>query len=227
MEPGGGTMPVMRPGRWVKAVLLSAIIVTATATWVAIGRPAVPAFDEAWVRHTVGALGNVGPIALIGIMVLAIVVSPIPSGPIAVAAGALYGVTEGAILSVAGAEIGALIAFSLSRYLGHAAVRRSGNPILQFIAVPRSQVRLMWIVFAARLVPFISFDAISYATGLTDLSFLRFALATAIGVVPICCALATLGAGMADGGPDVMRIVLIAGGITLAPAVIAVWRRWH
>ena len=45
--------------------------------------------SEAWVRSTVAGLGVAGPLALIGLMVLAIVASPIPSGPIAVAAGAL------------------------------------------------------------------------------------------------------------------------------------------
>lgn len=50
-----------------------------------------PRMSEAWVRAMVGGLGMAGPLALIGFMVLAIVASPIPSGPIAVAAGALYG----------------------------------------------------------------------------------------------------------------------------------------
>lgn len=45
-----------------------------------------PVMSEAWVRGMVGGLGIAGPLALIGLMVLAIVASPIPSGPIAIAA---------------------------------------------------------------------------------------------------------------------------------------------
>ena len=40
-----------------------------------------PVMSEAWVRGIAGGLGMAGPVVLIGFMVLAIVASPIPSGP--------------------------------------------------------------------------------------------------------------------------------------------------
>ncbi len=178
-----------------------------------------PVMSEAWVRGTVTALGMAGPLALIGLMVLAIVASPIPSGPIAVAAGALYGTLWGGAFVVTGALLGAFAAFGAARYLGFDAVRRSTNPVLKYIAAPRSQISLMLIVFGSRLIPFISFDAVSYAAGITCLSFGRFALATFLGVLPICFALAAMGAGISDSGADWMWIVLLGGGITLLPFV--------
>jgi uncharacterized membrane protein YdjX (TVP38/TMEM64 family) len=185
-----------------------------------------PVMSEAWVRGTVAGLGVLGPLALIGLMVLAVVATPIPSGPIAVAAGALYGTLWGGVLVVAGALLGAFLAFGSARYLGFDAVRRSSNPMLRQIAAPRSQYRLMLVVFASRLIPFISFDAVSYAAGITPLTFGRFALATLLGVVPISFALAALGAGMADGGVDWMWVVVLGGGITLVPVIVTwVWDR--
>ncbi|MFZ1470310.1 MAG: VTT domain-containing protein [Paracoccaceae bacterium] len=178
-----------------------------------------PTFSEAWVRGLVGDLGVLGPLALIGLMVLAIVVSPIPSGPIAVAAGALYGTLWGGTITVAGALLGALIAFGSARYLGADWVRQSQNPVLCYIARPRSQFALMLIVFTSRLIPFISFDLVSYGAGITCLTIGRFALATAIGVVPICFALAAMGAGMADGDANWMWIVGLGGAITLTPLI--------
>lgn len=80
----------------------------------------------------------------------------------------------------------------------------------------------MLVVFASRLIPFISFDAVSYAAGITCLSFGRFAFATLLGVIPICFALAAMGAGMVDGGTDWMWIVVLGGSITLLP-VVAKW----
>jgi uncharacterized membrane protein YdjX (TVP38/TMEM64 family) len=209
-----------------KTVMLIVVTVATAMTFIAAGHSEFPAFHESWIRQTAIDLGVFGPLALIGLMVLAIVVSPIPSGPIAVAAGALYGASEGAIVSIIGAEIGALIAFSMSRYFGYDAVRRSQNPIMKFIAVPRSQRGLMWIVFASRLIPFISFDAISYATGVTNLSFGRFAIATGLGIVPICSILAMMGAGMATSGMDWMLVVMVGGVITLVPAIVAAVRTW-
>ncbi|WP_431297891.1 TVP38/TMEM64 family protein [Tabrizicola sp. BL-A-41-H6] len=170
-------------------------------------------------RSTVAGLGMAGPLALIGLMVLAIVASPIPSGPIAVAAGAIYGALWGGIFVVTGALLGAFAAFGAARYLGLNAVRRSTNPVLKYIAAPRSQSSLMLIVFGSRLVPFISFDAVSYVAGITCLSFGRFAVATLLGVMPICFALTALGAGMAAGGTDWMWIVVLAGAITVLPGV--------
>lgn len=183
-----------------------------------------PVMSEAWVRGIAGGLGMAGPVVLIGFMVLAIVASPIPSGPIAVAAGALYGTLWGGAFVVVGAILGACAAFGAARYLGFDAVRRSNNPVLKYLATPRSQASLMLIVFASRLIPFISFDAVSYAAGITCLSFVRFALATFLGVVPICFALAAMGAGMVDGGIDWMLVVMLGGAVTLIPIMVKwVW----
>ena len=63
-----------------------------------------PVLDEAWIGQVVGRLGPFGPVALIGLMVLAIVVSPIPSGPIAITSGALYGASVGTAISIVGAK---------------------------------------------------------------------------------------------------------------------------
>ena len=49
-------------------------------------------------------LGFVGPLLVIGLMILAIIFNPLPSAPIAIAAGALYGHTLGTIYIVIGAE---------------------------------------------------------------------------------------------------------------------------
>lgn len=213
--------------RTCKTVILIAVAVAAITTLIAVERGALPTYDEVWIRQTVKALGVFGPLAMIALMVLAIVVSPIPSGPIAVAAGALYGATGGAIVSIVGAEIGALIAFSVSRYFGYKAIRRSQNPVMKFIAVPRSQLKLMGIVFVSRLIPFISFDAISYATGVTNLSFCRFAIATGLGVVPVCWTLAAMGAGMATGELNWGVIVIVGGVVTLVPAGVTMLRTWR
>ena len=40
------------------------------------------------------------------------------------------------------------------------------------------------VVLIARLIPFISFDIVSYAAGLTSMSFLSFFIATGLGQIP-------------------------------------------
>jgi len=63
-----------------------------------------------------------GPLAIIGLMTLAILVSPIPSAPIALAAGAAYGHGWGALYVLLGAQLGAMAAFALARIVGAATV---------------------------------------------------------------------------------------------------------
>jgi uncharacterized membrane protein YdjX (TVP38/TMEM64 family) len=184
-------------------------------------RDNLPVMDEAWLRGLIAKMGPFGPLVLIGIMTAAIVVSPIPSGPIAIAAGAIYGTLYGAIYVIIGAVLGALLAFGIARYFGHDAIRKSDNAVLKYIAAPRSQWALMAVVFASRLVPFISFDAVSYAAGVTNLTLARFAIATIAGVVPVSVALAAMGAGMHDHGLSPMMLSALAG-ITLVP-VIGKW----
>lgn len=179
-------------------------------------------------RQLVEGLGAWGPVALIGLMIAAIVLSPIPSGPIALAAGAAYGPLWGTAYVVVGAEAGAVIAFWIARGLGYETVRRwpTVRPLLDRLGEDRSQLWLMAAVFASRLVPFISFDAVSYAAGLTPLTFWRFALATLAGVVPISFALTYFGEGLVEaevGGTALLVAVL--GGITLVPlAARALWK---
>src|SRR3546814_18046790 len=72
----------------------------------------------------VARAGFWGPVGIITLMTVAVVASPIPSAPIALAAGAAYGHLWGTVQVVIGAELGALIAFGLARVLGHDVLRR-------------------------------------------------------------------------------------------------------
>lgn len=180
--------------------------------------------DSAALRGYVADLGAWGPVAIIALLVLAILVSPIPSAPIALAAGAAYGHAWGTLYVMAGAELGAMAAFGISRALGHDAMRRRFGERLE-IGLLGSQNALMGIVFVSRVLPFISFDLVSYAAGLTILSFWRFALATLAGVAPASFLLAHFGREMATGESGRMLISVIAlGAITLVPLVVTLVR---
>jgi len=180
--------------------------------------------NGAALHDQVRQLGAWGPLLVIGLMVLAILVSPIPSAPIAMAAGAAYGHAWGTLYVLLGAEIGALVAFGLARWLGRETMRRWFGDRLS-VGLLGSQNALTGIVLVSRLLPFISFDIISYAAGLTVLSFWRFALATLIGIVPASFLLAHFGGEMITGESDrIMISVLALGAITLIPLAVALVR---
>lgn len=183
--------------------------------------------DAAALRRFVAALDPWGPLAVIGLMTLAVVVSPIPSAPIAVASGAAYGHFWGMAYVLIGAEAGALIAFGLARLLGADVVQRWFGERVR-VGWLGSQNALMGVVFASRLLPFISFDLVSYAAGLTPIAFWRFALATLAGIVPASFLLAHLGSEIGLGeAARALAAILALGLLVLLPLAIALARkRW-
>ncbi|MBC7286329.1 VTT domain-containing protein, partial [Hoeflea sp.] len=83
----------------------------------------------------------------------------------------------------------------------------------------RSQNALMVVVFVTRLMPFLSFDIISYAAGLTPLRTWRFAVATLLGIIPASFLLAHFGDELASGDWRRAGVTVLALGlITLLPA---------
>lgn len=161
-------------------------------------------------------LGLIGPIAIVGLIAIAIIITPVPSAPIAFVSGALYGHTFGTLYVVIGAVAGALIAFMISRKLGHDYINRKLHHRMP-VKIVGSQNTLMMIVFVTRLAPFISFDVISYAAGLTRLTVGRFFLATLMGIIPISFLLAHLGSEAANGEvQEIAFALLFLGLLTMA-----------
>ena len=212
--------------RWLKLCAGVLAVLALVAAYWALGETGVlgAIVDEEGLRRRIEDLGAWGPFAVIALMVLAILVSPIPSAPIAMAAGAAYGHGWGTLYVLVGAEAGALAAFGLARMLGGAALSRWFGERLS-VGLSGSQNALMGIVFASRLLPFISFDLISYAAGLTPLSWWRFALATLAGIVPASFVLAHLGFEMASGEADrFMYTALALGLLTAIPIAVTLVR---
>lgn len=208
--------------------LLLVLVIAAAWLWLILS-PGVGAFIDrlgtellpAWVATA----GVFGPLAIIALMTLAIVASPLPSAPIALVAGAAYGHTAGTVYVALGAELGALAAFLIARYLGRDTVERllgdkAGYGLLG------SQNALTLTVFVSRLLPFISFDAMSYAAGLSRLHLRRFLLATLAGIIPASFVLAHLGSAAVTGASIAQEWVVFGLGLLTAAPLLwaALWR---
>jgi uncharacterized membrane protein YdjX (TVP38/TMEM64 family) len=168
----------------------------------------------------VARAGLWGPVLIVTLMTIAVVASPIPSAPIALAAGAAYGHLWGTVQVVIGAELGALIAFGLARVLGHDVLRRVFGDRVD-AGLLGSQTALTATVFASRLMPFVSFDMISYAAGLSRLHAWRFALATLAGIIPASFLLAHFGGEAVSG--DLGRATWAVLGLGLLTGLPLLW----
>ena len=176
--------------------------------------------DRDTIKALVERAGHWGPVLIVGLMTIAVVASPIPSAPIALAAGAAYGHLWGTVQVVLGAELGALIAFGIARTVGHDGLRRLVGDRVD-AGLLGSQTALTATVFASRLMPFVSFDMISYAAGLSALHAWRFALATLAGIVPASFALAHFGGEAVSG--DLGRATWAVLGLGLVAGLPLFW----
>jgi len=169
-----------------------------------------------WVKEQ----GSVGPFFIVGLMTIAIVMSPIPSAPIALASGAIYGHTLGTIYIVIGSMLGATAAFFIARIVGADLTRRwLGDKYGK--GFRGSENALMGIIFISRLLPFISFDMISYAAGVTSLSYWRFAVATLAGIIPASFLLAHFGSELvAAENQRIGLTILLLGCLSLILIII-------
>ena len=207
----------VRPNAKAKVVgVLLLLVALAAIYWVMLETGALTTVtNKAALSEWIDQLGYWGPVGIIGL-------SPIPSAPIAMVAGAVYGSLWGTVIVVIGAEAGALIAFAIARSLGYDVIHRwrRVRPVLNWLGKDRSQGGLMLVIFASRLVPFISFDAVSYAAGLTPIAFWRFVVATLAGVIPTAYLITAFGGLlMASESGVVTGLLILVSGITLLPIV--------
>ena len=140
--------------------------------------------DFTVVRDFVESYGIYAAAVSFLLMILQSIAAPLPAFLLTFANANLFGWWKGAILSWSSAMAGAAICFYIARILGRDVVEKltSKAGLKQIDDFFEKHGRLSILI--ARLLPFISFDIVSYAAGLTSMSFGSFFIATGIGQLP-------------------------------------------
>lgn len=139
------------------------------------------------IRDWVNGFGILAPIAYIFVWaVLPIFFFPVPI--LALAGGLSFGLVGGSIYTVVGAIINSSIMFWMAKLLARDMVRWYLEDKMpekwwnRFMNVGRKDG--FFIVFVCRLIPVMPYNVINYASGLTDISFVSYSLATFLGILP-------------------------------------------
>lgn len=133
------------------------------------------------------------------LMVFQSVLAPLPAFLITFANAAIFGWWQGAILSWTSSMAGAALCFYLARALGRDTVEKyAGKGALASVEGYFEKYGSRTILIC-RLLPFVSFDAISYFAGLTPIKFWPFFIATGMGQLPATIIYSYVG-GMLTGG---------------------------
>lgn len=140
------------------------------------------------------SFGVWAPLVSAVLMVVQSIAAPIPAFLLAFANGMVFGWQWGAVLTWGSAMLGAAVCFWIARSFGRPAVERLAGGSRMLDAADRFFLQFgTSSVLVARLLPVVSFDLISYAAGLTPMSFGRFLLATGLGQLPATLAYSWLG----------------------------------
>jgi uncharacterized membrane protein YdjX (TVP38/TMEM64 family) len=203
--------------RFLLPIVLVLVVAGALVAW-------SPDLDAAAIAERVRAAGMLGTVGLLALLIVQCVVAPIPSEPIMMAAGFVYGPRPAFVIAWTGVVLGAALCFWLARAYGRSVAERivraerldaaeagvqRGGPVTTFAGL-----------LALRAIAFHSFDIVSYACGLVRLPFPMFVAATALGSCPKVFAFTYAGATLA--ARPVWLDALILAGTLGALAVVVV-----
>lgn len=118
--------------------------------------------------------------------ILPIFFFPVPI--LAIAAGISFGLLEGVIFTIIGAMINSSIMFIMAK-------KFAKNKVIEIF---KTKISKKWydkltnieknngflIIFLMRLLPIAPYNVINYLSGLTEISFLKYSLATFLGIIP-------------------------------------------
>lgn len=136
------------------------------------------------VKGYIKSYGMLAPVISFLLMILQSLAAPIPAFLITFSNAAIFGWAWGALLSWTSSMAGAVICFYLARSFGRILVEKmNGHQSVQQIE-SFFERHGKYTILIARLLPFISFDIVSYVAGTTSMSFWSFFWATGLGQLP-------------------------------------------
>ena len=164
--------------------------------------------DFTEVKQFISSYGVYAAAISFALMVLQSIVAPLPAFVLTFANANLFGWWQGAILSWSSAMAGAALCFYIARILGRDVAEKLTSKaglkqVDEFFEKYGNNTILI-----CRLLPFVSFDIVSYAAGLTSMSFWDFFIATGIGQLPATIVYSYVG-GFLTGGAKLFMLGLL------------------
>ena len=207
----------MKKTKRIQQIIVLVLIAAAIASYFLV-EPVKTTLDQIFSMFATGDFAVVkdfvesyGPYAMAVsalLMIFQSLMAPLPAFLITFANANLFGWWQGAILSWTSAMAGAVVCFYIARILGRdVAGKLTSKSGLAQIDTFFEQYGKNTILIC-RLLPFISFDIVSYAAGLTSMSFMSFFIATGIGQLPATIVYSYVG-GMLTGGAKLFVTALM------------------
>lgn len=176
--------------------------------------------DIAPLRDYLLSFGLWAPLVSALLQLLTSVLAPLPSFVLTFANAFVFGFWWGMLLTFTTALLASAVCFGLARALGRPAVERLATRRALEATDTFFHRHGPYAVVIARLIPFINPDVLSYAAGLTPLTWRVFLVSIAVGSLPSTVLYSYLGArGLTSVGWLLVPLVGL-GGLTFVLALL-------
>ena len=178
----------------------------------------IPSEQEisAWIE----GYGEAGPILYLLLYAIAPTLL-IPSFPITMAAGVIFGPVWGVIFASIGSTLGALLPFVIARHLARPYVEKRLHGRMK--ELDQNIEAYGWVYVAiTRLIPLFPFEALNFGFGLTRVRFVTYIVVSWLAMLPVTTAYVLFGASIFDIlegtiGVKLLIGVLVIGLLSLLP----------
>ncbi|MBW4659857.1 MAG: TVP38/TMEM64 family protein [Drouetiella hepatica Uher 2000/2452] len=177
----------------------------ATGIWV-ISQSHINWSQPEQITQLIQQQGIWGVLFYIGFVIVAIVVSVIPSTPATIAAGAIWGPMTAGIYAVIGISVGSLLAYFIGRTLGRSAMRALTGKVIYF-STHRGDRYIGWLIFVVHLLPVLPYELMSYAAGTSGISLSIYARSAFLGIIPCAFLLTFIGSSISIGFPVLLAFL--------------------
>lgn len=209
-----GFVERLKRDRWLQVALAVAVIaaVVIVTVFFDFDHEALGAMQDSFTGMVRDA-GFWGWAVVIGLMIVHSFI-PFPIEFAAIAAGATYGLWVGTILTWIGTVAGGALSFYISRVLGRPFVDRLLTQKQRDWMDRWTKRAGAQTLLVSRLIPFISFTLVSYAAGLTPISWWTFLWTSGVGMLPVIVISVAFGASLGH-LPTIWLIAIPVVGVTL------------
>lgn len=179
--------------------LLVVVFLGLAVLYFAVRQYASFVFDAEALRAWIGQFGAFAPLVFVVVQLLQVILAPIPGQVLALVAGYLFGPVWGTVYSMTGVVVGSLVAFTIAKRYGRAAVEQLIHDDLVdrfdgFVERVGAPGLFVFVVF-----PGLPDDAVCFLAGLTKMRLRTFALLIAFGRLPAYVLTVYAGGSLASG----------------------------
>lgn len=177
------------------------------------------------IRQWVDSFGRLAPLAYILVwIILPIFFFPVPV--LALAGGLSFGLWDGTMYTLIGALVNSTAMYYLAKMLSRNTIRtylKEKMPKIWWEKFMNANSRdSFFIVFICRLIPAMPYNVINYISGLADIKFTQYSIATLIGILPGTVIFLNVGDKILDiKSPEFIFSILLVVLLTLGSIFLA------